>query len=177
MIPYSIQVILALGLDAAAPTPCLHVLSSRALLPEPPVEILQYSVSKKPGFLRLLSLVAYTESRLRHGRVSGKGAHGILQITSIATADVVNRGLVLTNNKEIDNIRVGSAYLLHALRVTNGRVAHALAMYNAGYYGLTRIRRNETLPKETEAYIRNIGRLTTRHPVCHIPEVLNAEDY
>lgn len=151
-------------------------------------QLRMHSVIQDETFLRYLYALAYAESRFRTGRRSEKGAVGIMQVTPQAAEHIHNLtsrslrydkyyhlsvmirravGLHPPNLKDTlrrlsqltTNVNIGSAYLSLALEESGGDWIGALTMYNSGYYGLTRLRRGDTVPLETAQYVVKVVHL------------------
>lgn len=151
---------------------CGMELAMRAGLRDPVnqvVELARYSVDQSPEFLRVLMAVAYTESRMRHGRTSHANAVGILQVTYDAAVYINQKyGLGYTNvtrrtlEHPRSNIRLGSAYLRESIDLAGGGIVGALVRYNAGVKWLTRLLAGGTVPVETARYVTSITHILER---------------
>ncbi len=183
MVPYSMPVLLALGLltqpVAAGPGTahqCGLTLATRARLTTQEAEsvvqrIEMGSVDRSDLFLRMLYAVAYTESRFRADRRSSTGAIGLFQVTTRAAEHihVIRTALGVVERRPTpailaqvgSNVNYGSSYLALALEEAGGDWIGALVMYNSGYYGLTQLRRGGNVPLETSQYVVRVMHLAS----------------
>ena len=110
--------------------------------------------------LRLLQSLAYQESGWQQRVVSSTGAVGILQLmpgTATWALEMFFRKRPLDwRTSEADNARVGTAFLAHLLKLSDGDVEVALASYYQGWAGVQR----DGMLAETRAYVNNILALT-----------------
>lgn len=99
---------------------------------------------------RLVTAVAWQESRLNQAAVSPKGARGVMQLMPGTAADQGADAHDLESN-----VSGGAAYLAQMLRRFDGDVPKALAAYNAGPGAVAR--HGGTPPyRETLAYVDSI---------------------
>ena len=107
----------------------------------------------------LVRAVAWMESGFRWNVVSSAGAWGVMQVVP-ATWEFVENVLVGRDIRRtaLGNIRVGTLYLRHMLRLFNGNKRLALAAY---YQGPAAVRRHG-LYRETRVYVRTVLALQRR---------------
>jgi hypothetical protein len=107
----------------------------------------------------LVRAVAWMESGFRWNVVSSAGAWGVMQVMP-ATWEFVEDVLVGRDVRRTarGNIRVGTLYLRHMLRLFNGNKRLALAAY---YQGPAAVRRHG-LYRETRVYVRTVLALQRR---------------
>ena len=99
----------------------------------------------------LVRAVARAESALNPAAVSHKGARGVMQLMPLTAKDL---GVQNAFDPE-ENIHAGTRLLRQLLEKYEGRVAEALAAYNAGPGAVARA--NGVPPyRETRGYIRKI---------------------
>jgi len=99
---------------------------------------------------RLVTAVAWQESRLNQTAVSPKGARGVMQLMPGTAAELGADAHDLQSN-----VQGGTAYLASMLRRFEGDVPKALAAYNAGPGAVSRY--GGTPPyRETLTYVDNI---------------------
>lgn len=104
-----------------------------------------YSIDAK-----LLTAVAWQESRFRHDALSRKGARGVMQLMPGTARDFgVDPGDLR------QNVRGGAAYLASMLGRFGGDVAKGLAAYNAGPGAVERFGGVPPFA-ETKAYVASI---------------------
>jgi len=137
--------------------PIDHVAPQRAGTPEsasgpPTIDELVSAAARKYALpASLVRAVAKAESALDPRAVSPKGARGVMQLMP-ATA----RELGVENALDpAENIEAGARLLRELLEKYGGRVAEALAAYNAGEGAVLR-HRGVPPYRETRAYIRRV---------------------
>jgi soluble lytic murein transglycosylase-like protein len=103
----------------------------------------------------LLHAVIHVESAYNPKAVSSAGAQGLMQLMPATAA----RFGVQDPFNPVDNIRGGSQYLRHLLKLFNNNYALALAAYNSGEN--TVIRYGNKIPpyRETQNYVRKVLKL------------------
>lgn len=99
----------------------------------------------------LVRAVARAESSLNPTAISPKGAQGVMQLMPGTARDL---GVVNALDPE-DNVDAGARFLRQLLEKYQGRVAEALAAYNAGEGAVAR---HKGVPpyRETRSYIRKV---------------------
>jgi hypothetical protein len=114
----------------------------------------------------LLKALIATESGFDANAVSPKGAVGLMQIIP-ATAErfgVVRDGKTQVEKKLTDpgtNIRTGSRYLSHLMKLFPGQLELALAAYNAGEGAVQRAGNRIPNYPETQNYVKTVMQLYT----------------
>lgn len=127
------------------------------------------SVSKDPNFLSWLAVVAWVESRGNPAAVSEADAYGLLQVTSEG-ANEASAACHLPILHELApyillepeaNVKYGSCLLkFYHKEAEEDGVSEAetwkrtLVLYNSGYKGLLRYKKNGTMVLETQAYVK-----------------------
>lgn len=128
------------------------------------LDMRSYSSVTSSDFLSYLHAMAYVESRFNSNAVSGAGAVGFLQLTSVGAQDAAAECSlpcpVLSSLKDRRrNILYSSCLLKKYLREAGGNWKLALILYNGGYVQLYRHSEGLDLTLETEEYVRNVLRI------------------
>ncbi|MGE4425313.1 MAG: LysM peptidoglycan-binding domain-containing protein [Solirubrobacteraceae bacterium] len=108
----------------------------------------------------LAQAIAWQESGLNQGAVSGAGARGVMQVMpetwGWVGSNLSSRGLDPAS--ATDNVHAGTLYLGHLLRQTGGDPEQAAAAY---YQGLSSVR-SRGMYDDTKQYVRNVMSLRSR---------------
>lgn len=124
----------------------------------------QHAVDKSPEFLKLMMVVMYIESNFQKRALSTAGAHGLMQMTSIAAREAeIQCGLRRLNSLEelydsATNVRYGSCYLKFLLDLTEGDIIRTAILYNGGTRQLMKKEAGEPMAEETTMYVSKIKR-------------------
>src|SRR5690606_9615908 len=101
------------------------------------------------------------ESGYNPRAISSKDAIGLMQITPIAVLDAIRECNVHAPSREqlfqpLLNVKIGSCFLRHLLKMYGDDMVLALAHYNGGGRQVEKIRRGEAPVPETANYILKV---------------------
>jgi soluble lytic murein transglycosylase-like protein len=115
-------------------------------------------------FDRYILAIITVESAGDHRAISTKGAHGLMQVTSIAAKEasvqcalpiVTDMNLLLEPRR---NVTYGSCYFRHVLNQHSGDYTRALIVYNGGYAQLAKYEKGIPMVSETANYVLQVRR-------------------
>jgi soluble lytic murein transglycosylase len=145
----------------------------RLVFPFPMRSLVERAATEQGLDPYLLAAVIRQESTFRPGVVSRAGAHGLMQLMPETAREVARRSGMSWDSRYLEsadaNLHLGAAHLASLLRQFDGRVAPALAAYNAGGRPVSRwlrypeavdpVRFVERIPyEETRGYVRAVLR-------------------